>query len=59
MGIDIVMECTGEFLTRAPLQPYFDKGIKKVCVCMGEHILFSAPLLQKERRVLVCVCVSE
>lgn len=32
MPIDIVMECTGEFLTRGPLQPYFDKGIKKVVV---------------------------
>ena len=28
----MVLECTGAFLTRAKLQPYFDKGIKKVVV---------------------------
>jgi glyceraldehyde-3-phosphate dehydrogenase/erythrose-4-phosphate dehydrogenase len=27
-----VMECTGVFLTRAKLQPYFDLGVKKVCI---------------------------
>ena len=32
MGVDLVMECTGAFLTRAALQPYFDKGLKKVSV---------------------------
>ncbi|KAF5830329.1 hypothetical protein DUNSADRAFT_14740 [Dunaliella salina] len=32
MNVALVMECTGEFLTRATLQPYFDKGIKKVVV---------------------------
>eukprot|EP00955_Chlamydomonas_euryale_P053171 355399-Chlamydomonas_euryale.AAC.2 len=32
LGIDLVMECTGCFLTRKTLQPYFDKGIKKVRV---------------------------
>jgi len=32
LGIDLVMECTGCFLTRKTLQPYFDKGIKKVVV---------------------------
>lgn len=35
MKIDLVMECTGEFLTRAALQPYFNKGIKKVGACRG------------------------
>lgn len=30
MGVELVMECTGVFLTRAALQPYFDKGLKKV-----------------------------
>lgn len=30
--VQMVMECTGVFLTRATLQPYFDKGIKKVVV---------------------------
>lgn len=28
----MVWECTGVFLTRAALQPYFDKGVKKVVV---------------------------
>lgn len=32
LGISMVLECTGVFLTRAKLQPYFDKGIKKVVV---------------------------
>lgn len=33
MGVDMVMECTGQFLTVAALQPYFDKcGIKQVVV---------------------------
>ena len=31
LGVQIVLECTGEFLTRAALQPYFDKGVAKVC----------------------------
>mmetsp|Transcript_28361 Transcript_28361/g.80060 ORF Transcript_28361/g.80060 Transcript_28361/m.80060 type:complete len:344 (-) Transcript_28361:256-1287(-) len=31
-GIDIVLECSGKFLTREKLQPFFDKGIKKVIV---------------------------
>lgn len=31
-NVDMVLECTGVFLTRATLQPYFDKGIKKVVV---------------------------
>lgn len=30
--VDIVLECTGKFKTVASLQPYFDKGIKKVIV---------------------------
>ncbi len=28
----MVLECTGAFLTRAALQPYFDAGVKKVVV---------------------------
>ena len=32
LGIEMVLECTGVFLTRAKLQPYFDKGAKKVIV---------------------------
>jgi len=31
-GVQMVLECTGVFLTRAKLQPYFDKGVKKVVV---------------------------
>jgi len=30
--VDIVLECTGKFLTPAALQPYFDRGIGKVVV---------------------------
>ena len=30
--VDIVLECTGKFKTLAALQPYFDKGIRKVIV---------------------------
>ena len=30
--VDIVLECTGKFKTMAALQPYFDKGIRKVIV---------------------------
>jgi len=31
-GIDIVVECSGVFKTPESLQPYFDKGVKKVIV---------------------------
>ena len=31
-GIDMVLECSGEFLTREKLQAYFDQGVKKVIV---------------------------
>ena len=34
-GVDIVLECTGAFLTKESVQPYLDNGVKKV--------LFSAP----------------
>ena len=34
-GVELVLECTGAFLTAESVQPYFDNGIKKV--------LFSAP----------------
>jgi len=30
--VDVVLECSGKFRTGASLQPYFDKGIKKVIV---------------------------
>jgi glyceraldehyde 3-phosphate dehydrogenase len=32
LGVDIVLECTGEFRTAAALQPYFDQGVRKVIV---------------------------
>jgi glyceraldehyde 3-phosphate dehydrogenase len=31
-GVDLVMECTGEFKTIETLKPYFDNGVKKVVV---------------------------
>lgn len=31
-GIDLVIECSGEFKSEAALQPYFDQGVKKVLV---------------------------
>ncbi len=35
LGVDVVLECTGAFLTQESVQPYLDNGIKKV--------VFSAP----------------
>jgi len=35
VGVEVVLECTGAFLTAESVQPYLDNGIKKV--------LFSAP----------------
>jgi glyceraldehyde 3-phosphate dehydrogenase len=32
LGCDIVLECTGRFLKPAELQPYFDRGVKRVIV---------------------------
>jgi len=32
LGCDVVLECTGKFLTPAALQPYFDRGVKRVIV---------------------------
>jgi glyceraldehyde 3-phosphate dehydrogenase len=31
-GVDVVIDCTGVFKTQEKLQPYFDKGVKKVVV---------------------------
>ncbi|KAJ3285824.1 glyceraldehyde-3-phosphate dehydrogenase 3 [Borealophlyctis nickersoniae] len=31
-GVDIVVECTGKFLTKAALEPHFSHGVKKVVV---------------------------
>ena len=32
LGCDIVLECTGKFRTVESLQPYFDRGVKRVIV---------------------------
>ncbi|MBN2646724.1 MAG: ArsJ-associated glyceraldehyde-3-phosphate dehydrogenase [Thiotrichales bacterium] len=32
LQVDIVLECTGKFRTRADVQPYFDQGVKQVIV---------------------------
>ncbi|KAL4421151.1 hypothetical protein ABPG77_000786 [Micractinium sp. CCAP 211/92] len=32
LGVDLVLECSGKFLTRAQLQPHFDNGARKVVV---------------------------
>ena len=32
IGIDLILECSGQFKTEQQLQPYFDHGIKKVLV---------------------------
>ena len=32
LGVDLVLECTGKFLTKARLAPYFEGGVKKVIV---------------------------
>ena len=39
MGVDVVVDCTGVFKTKAKAQPYFDAGVKKVIV--------SAPVKEK------------
>ncbi|MEO5341436.1 MAG: ArsJ-associated glyceraldehyde-3-phosphate dehydrogenase [Magnetococcus sp. MYC-9] len=32
LGVDLVLECTGKFKTVAALQPYFERGVKKLVV---------------------------
>jgi len=32
LGVDLVLECTGAFRTPERLQPYFDRGVRKVLV---------------------------
>ena len=32
LGVDIVCDCTGKFLTKAKLQPYLDAGVKRIVV---------------------------
>ena len=49
MGVELVMECTGKFLTVASLSPYFDKcGVKQVVV--------SAPVKEKGALNVVLGC---
>jgi glyceraldehyde 3-phosphate dehydrogenase len=31
-GVDVVIECSGKFRTRASLEPYFERGVRKVVV---------------------------
>ncbi len=46
-GADLVVECSGQFKTRAALQPYFDAGVKKVVV--------SAPVKEEVLNVVMGV----
>ena len=46
-----MLECTGAFLTRAALQPYFDLGVKKVVV--------SAPVKDQDPVLNVVVGCNE
>ena len=32
LGVDVVLECSGKFRTRASLEPYFERGVHKVIV---------------------------
>ncbi|ETD81570.1 glyceraldehyde 3-phosphate dehydrogenase NAD-binding domain-containing protein, partial [Rhodobacter capsulatus] len=32
IGVDLVLDCTGQFKTAAKVQPYFDAGVRKVVV---------------------------
>jgi glyceraldehyde 3-phosphate dehydrogenase len=32
LGVDVVLECSGRFRTRQSLQPYFERGVRKVIV---------------------------
>ena len=36
LGVDVALECSGKFLTRAKLQPFFDK-VGAQCKAAGEH----------------------
>ena len=49
LGVDIVLECSGKFRTPETLQPYFDKGVRKVIV--------AAPV--KDRALNVVVGVND
>ncbi len=47
LGIEVVLECTGRFRTRAALEPYFAQGVRKVIV--------AAPVKQGALNVVVGV----
>jgi len=49
-GVDVVLECSGRFLTMAALAPYFERGVKKVVV--------AAPV-KDERALNVVVGVND
>lgn len=46
-GVDVVIECSGNFKTHESLQPYFDRGVRKVIV--------AAPVKQGALNVVVGV----
>jgi glyceraldehyde 3-phosphate dehydrogenase len=46
-GIDVVLECSGRFRTRESLEPYFERGVRKVIV--------AAPVKQDALNVVVGV----
>ena len=47
LGIEIVLECSGRFRTRETLDPYFDRGVRKVIV--------AAPVKEEALNVVVGV----
>lgn len=51
LGVEMVLECTGVFLTREKLAPYFAKGVKKVVV--------SAPVKDPEPVLNIVVGCNE
>jgi glyceraldehyde 3-phosphate dehydrogenase len=46
-GVDVVIECSGKFRTRESLEPYFERGVRKVIV--------AAPVKQDALNVVVGV----
>ena len=52
MGIELVMECTGKFLTVSSLQPYFD-------TCGIQQVVVSAPVKEEGALNVVLGCNHE
>jgi hypothetical protein len=50
-GIELVMECTGKFLSISTLQPYVDRGV--------QHVVVSAPVKEKGALNVVLGCNHE